>query len=331
MRTIALLLPFSLLLASCAQDEGAYATRGLRETDRTVGQPTPTTQNADRAASVAAYVNGRGVSWDELNERMAERVGGAVLQEVALERLLDEACARAGVTIREDDLADERELLLRTLEDDGVARNDASRSELLGEVLRRRGLGEAGFRSLLRRTAMSRALVRDEVVLSEDAVRRAYDLRYGPSYEARLIVTENASRAGDARQRLLLGEPIGDVAARYSTDTSALAGGRIPPINPADLSWPASVREAVRTTPVGTPTALVAIEGGYAVLVVERVVTPPSLGISEEERLRIARRDARLEAERLLMARLARDLLGNADVKIQSRALERSWGASRTP
>jgi hypothetical protein len=252
-------------------------------------------------------------------------VGGAVLQEVALERLLAEACAREGITITEEDLARERRLLIDTLADDDVATDDATRKELLGVLLRSRNLGEAGFDALLRRTAMSRALVRDEMTLSEDAIRRAADLRFGERYRARLIVTSTPAQGAEALRRLRAGEAFADVAAELSTDASAGAGGRIPLINPADLSWPAAIRRAVRSTPIGEPTPLIAIENGYALLVVEDVIVPDDGGRTEEEKRALARRDARLEAERLLMARLARDLLASADVDIPERALERSW------
>lgn len=313
-----------VLLAGCAaQNEGDYATRGLRETDRTVGART--TEPAARATDVAAYVNGVGIASDALMTRLAERAGGAVLQEMVLEHLLTEECARRGISITDDDLARERSLLIDTLRDDGVARDGATREEVLGEVLRRRRLGEAGFAALLKRTAMSRALVRDEVRLSEDAIRRARDLRWGVRYRLRLVTTDTPASAAAARRRLIDGESFTDVASEVSTDASAPAGGRVPLMNPADLSWPAALRRAVVTAPNGEPSAIIGVENGYAVVVVEDRITPPPSGLSPSEERELAQRDARLEAERLLMARLARDLLASSDVDIREPALARAW------
>jgi hypothetical protein len=67
------------------------------------------------------------------------------------------------------------------------------------------------------------------------------------------------------------------------------------------------------------------VENGYAIVMVEDVITPPSSGLSASEERELAERDARLEAERLLMARLARDLLDSADIDVRDRALSRSW------
>ncbi|GAB4514931.1 MAG: hypothetical protein Tsb0013_19380 [Phycisphaerales bacterium] len=315
------------MLAGCSgtptDSEYGYATRGLRETDRTIGDRA--IENDAQAGPVAAYANGTPIGWDVVRDRMAERVGGAVLREVVLEALLRERCRAAGIAITEDDLARERELLIATLRDDGVTLDRAGEESLLRELLDRRNLGEGGFRALLRRTAMSRALVRGDVELSESAIERARDLRYGTRYEARLIVVPTPAQGAEAARRLRAGEDFDDVARELSTDVSAGNGGRIPPVHPADLSWPAAVRQAVSSTPPGGLTALIAIENGYALLRVERAITPPASGLSSDEQRRVAERDARLEAERLLMARLANDLLATADVEIRDGALARAW------
>ncbi len=318
-------------LSGCASDGGGgelgYATRGLRETDHTVGTDRPNPSRS-RSNDLAAYVNGQGMVWDDIRTRMAERVGGAVLQEVVLERLLEETCAREGISISNDDLERERQLLIDTLADDGLELDGVSREALLVEILRRRNLGEAGFGALLLRTAMSRALVRDDVDLPPNAIDRAHDLRYGPRYEARLITTSTPADGTAALTRLRMGEPFDDVARDLSTDRSSATGGRIPSIHPADLSWPASIRQAVTRARIGEPTALIAIENGYALLVVEREITPPPSGLSAAEERAVATRDARLEAERLLMARLAWDLLAAADVDVLDSTLARAWERS---
>ncbi|MEM1424282.1 MAG: peptidylprolyl isomerase, partial [Planctomycetota bacterium] len=309
-------LALVVLLAGCAgggtgggeDTEFGFATRGLRESDRRVES------DDGRAGRVALYVNGNGVAWDDVHARMAERAGGAVLREVVLETLLEERCRATGIAITEGDLARERGLLLGTLRDDGVDLDRGSEETLLAELLRRRNLGERGFRALLRRTAMSRALVAGDVALSESAIDRAHDLRYGTRYEARLIVTPTPALGAEAARRVRAGEDFEDVARELSTDPSSATGGRIPDVHPADLSWPAAVRRAVAETPEGGLTSLVAVENGYALLRVVRAMTPDASGLSEADRRAVAERDARLEAERLLMARLANDLLGSADV-----------------
>ncbi|MEM1423210.1 MAG: peptidylprolyl isomerase, partial [Planctomycetota bacterium] len=160
---------------------------------------------------------------------------------------------------------------------------------------------------------------------SESAIDRAHDQRYGTRYEARLIVTPTPALGAEAARRLRAGEDFDDVARALSTDPSAIAGGRIPPVHPADLSWPAAVRTALESTTPGGLTPLIAVEGGYALLRMERAFAPAPSGLSAEREREIARRDARLEAERLLMAGLANDLLGIADVEIRDAALGRAW------
>ena len=171
---------------------------------------------------------------------------------------------------------------------------------------------------------MSRALIAGDVALSESAIDRAHDLRYGTRYEARLIVTPTPALGAEAARRLRAGEDFDDVAHALSTDPSAIAGGRIPPVHPADLSWPAAVRSSLSSIESGDLTPLIAVDNGYALLRLERAFTPPPSGLSADEERSVARRDARLEAERLLMAGLANDLLGIADVEIRDAALGRA-------
>ncbi len=319
-------------LAGCAssnQSEAEYATRGLSSPDRTVAVRVDDPRD-ETLTRTAALVNGVGVAWSDLLPRMTELAGAAALQETALEMLLTEACARRGISITDDDLTRERQLLIATLADDGIARDDASRDELLGQLLRERRLGTAGFEALLRRTAMSRALVRSEVVLSEAALRRAYELRHGTTYDCRIIVAGSPRAAARVLDRLRGGEAFADVAAQESTDASAASGGRVPPINPADLSWPAAIRDGVRGLSPGQLSAILPVENGYAVVRLERVNEPVGAPTFESARA-TAERDARLEAERLLMARLARDLLASADINPMQPALRRAYELAPRP
>ena len=174
---------------------------------------------------------------------------------------------------------------------------------------------------------MLRALVADQVTVSDDAVQRMYDRIYGPDYPARLIVTPTAIEASEAIQRIKSGEPFGVVAAEMSTDPSADRGGIIDPINTADPTWPQAIRatvEALMATgkvgQVGGVSDPILLDSGYAVLWLER--TP-----ARKQARRVAsvrpemERLVRVEQERLDMQREAR-ALGGADVTVLDPSLD---------
>ena len=313
-------------------DDTAYATRGLDATDRAVRpasdassvEATPASPPDAGQRRPVALVGGRALTWSDLTPHLAERAGGPVLEELVVEHLLERACAQQGIAITPSDLEREERLLLETLDADNIATDIARQRQLLEAIRQRRGLGDAAFAGLLRRSAMSRKLVQDEVDLSEHALRRAYDLRFGPTYTARAIVVPTIQQAHRA-QRELAEQPFATVATRLSTDASADRGGLLPPINPADLSWPAGIRRTVSTLQPRQTSDPVAVDTGYAILRLETVNRPAQEPPTFEAARAVVTRDARLEQERLLMARLARDLLAQADITVLDPTLAEAW------
>ena len=66
-----------------------------------------------------------------------------------------------------------------------------------------------------------------------------------------------------------LSRQFAEVAEQVSVDSSRLRGGLIGSISPADPSYPAALRTALERATLGEPTSVVALEQGYAILLVE--------------------------------------------------------------
>lgn len=298
------------------------ATRGLDRSERYVQNSGARAPSAQASATVA-MVDGMAVVWADLRAPLSEAAGGMVLEEVVLERLLERECARAGIVIDASDVAREQALLAETMA--GVVANEEERLALVAQVRRSRGLGEARFAALLRRNAMLRRLVRDDVRITPSAIEQSYLLRYGPTIRARIITTTTHESAADAAARVRAGEPFGEVAARVSTDESASRGGIIEPINPADPSYPEGLRLALERTRPGELSAIVALERGFALLLREPDDASDSDAPGIDEVRNALEHDVRMRQERLLMSALARRLLGAASVNVLDPSLNRSW------
>jgi foldase protein PrsA len=316
------LIILTLLLASCAtqersSDDPIDLTQGLDRTDDYLQSQGLT---EERRAAIErdrppAVLQGDDISWDDLAPLLAEAAGPEVLEEVVLERQLERECRRRAVRITSDDLESERLLLIETLTNATPVPDEAQADRLLLEVRRRRALGPLRFESLLRRSAMLRALVRTEVVVSQPDIERAYLLRYGPSYPARLIVVPTARQAESVMRRIRSGESFGELAAEVSTDVSGARGGLIDPINPADVSWPEAIRTMVVQLGPGDVGDPVLIEGGFAIVSRDGAANDPEMPDLAEVR-DIAERDARLQLERVRMTRLARQLIDDASLTV---------------
>lgn len=274
-------------------------------------------------ANVVALVDGSPVTWSELRPLLTEAAGGLVLEEIALERLLTREFVRYGLTLDNADIARERRLLIETLGEAAVT--ESERDAILRDIRRTRGLGDARFAGLMRRNAMLRKLVADDVQITDSTIEQAHQLRYGPRIPARIITTATTEQAMEALSRLRSGEAFGEVAARLSTDPSAARGGIIEPVNPSDPAYPQAFRAALSRAPVGTYTPAIALEQGFAILLREGDGAPEG-GVPPIDTVREAlERDVRMRQERLLMSALARQLIESARISVTDPSIDRSW------
>lgn len=273
-------------------------------------------------ARPAAIVNGRSVFWGELRPLLNEVSGAAMLQELILDRLIDDAALAAGITINADDLAGERRLMLEMLHDDP---NVAIR--LLDELRVQQGLGRIRFSALLKRNAVLRTLVRDRVEVTARDIERVYDALYGPKRQARLIVLPSLADARRTLARLENGESFVDLAIEVSTDASAARGGLLEPISRTDPSYPDTLLRTLWTLEAGIPSSPILLDDQYAVLLLVREIDAEPVDM-EHVRPAIERR-ARLNQERLRMEQLARSMMADVSVNVFDESLRESWNQMR--
>ena len=249
-----------------------------------------------------AIVNQTRLDLNDIQASLLEAAGADIVRERALDRAIAREAARRDLDVDEAGIAMERTLLLETLS------GDPDRAErLLAELRRGRGLGPVRFSALLRRNALLRILVAEDIVLAEDVVKGAWDKAHGARRVVRVIATRDLRSAEDARRRILAGEDFAVVAVESSMDSSALRGGRLAPISRLDPSWPAGFREAIFELEPGTLSPSIPVEGRMIVLEVLEEI--PADGVTFEEGRDRAERAAKLAAERLVMDRLARRLV----------------------
>jgi len=249
-----------------------------------------------------ALVGRERVTIAEIEPQLLEAVGGRIVRERVLDARLARAAAREGIEIDADDLQRERSLLTATLAE------DPDRAErLLDELRRNRGLGPIRFEALLRRTALLRRLVAEEVEITDAALEGAHDLAHGPRRVARIVVVEDLRAASDARRSLDAGTPFATVAVERSLDASADRGGLLAPVSRLDPSWPVAFRRAVFDAEIGRVSEPVRIDARTLLILVE--AERPGTGVSLDAARDDAEAAARLAIERLLMDRLARRLV----------------------
>ncbi|HJN71573.1 MAG TPA: hypothetical protein QF528_03170 [Phycisphaerales bacterium] len=145
-----------------------------------------------------------------------------------------------------------------------------------------------------------------KIKVTDASANRMFALIYGPKYPVQILVTSTLSQASIAREKLLSGERFSAVAATMSIDPSAIRGGNVAPISPADPLWPSSVREQIQTLQIGECSPPILIEDRWLLIAVTGQPTKQTVAIADvqEEMQQLSR----LAMEQLEMDRLSERL-----------------------
>ncbi|MGD9690796.1 MAG: peptidylprolyl isomerase [Phycisphaerales bacterium] len=297
-------------------------------------------------------MDGEPVGAAELQPWLMELAGGTALQELVIDRRLAQALSERRLALTPEAVERERDLLARTLAHGAGPRSGADGlpmltpdelSAALARLRRERGLGDARFAALLRRSAGLRLLVQDRVDVRADAIQQAYAIAYGERVLVRIIVVPTQGEAAAIRDRLLSPEAAGDLSSRFSIearthsiDPSAVrrggdanverGAGAIEPFSCEDPAYPSVIRQAARALAPGAVSPVLALDRGYALLLLEGVIAPTRTEPDPSPEIRAELESmVRLRLERLQMDRAASELLGRPGVSILDRSLEWNW------
>lgn len=308
---LVLLMVAQLLVASCAPSASISESPDTHPTSR---RPLP------RQEAPPLLLNNSAIRSDILWPALAEAAGGTTLQEYILDQALQTRCAADGITVTSADIQTELELIWQSLDRD---RDIAAR--LLEELKTRKGLGPTRFPALLRRNAMLRAIIRDDVTITEDDLRALYGQQYGTRYMLRIVTCSTRADADDILARARTGESLADLALLHSTDANSAANsGLIGPVSVFDSTYPLGIRQILDDLKPGEPSPILQLESAYAIVGLVHVLQPdesPTFDEAREDLMSLAR----LRQERILMESLARQLVAECDISIMDPSLGWSW------
>lgn len=294
-----------LLVAGCGSTPPRPDPTPARVSTR--GAPEP-------ASTIPLLVSGEPVPWSVLTPMLAEAAGVTVVEELALESALRSLLRARGLAIGDEEIQRERARWLELLESEGVPTSAET------QIRRRRGLGPERFRRLLWRNAALRALVEPgEVMVTDDELALARQIRRGERFSASGLVYPDANAAVRALERIR-GDGRGTTASFFE-----LASSRTPPpwhgvISPFDPAYPDALRRAIRTTAPGQMTGVIGGDDGFTIALVHARVAPSTDTPGDDDALR---RELETRKSRLAMERLAARLLASTTTHAMDRHL--SW------
>jgi parvulin-like peptidyl-prolyl isomerase len=256
---------------------------------------------------VIAIISGKPITQQDMWAYLVEASGSKIFQEILLSCAIQHALKQKQLPeITQEEIDYERNVLVRTLQN-----NNASDLEL---VLSKRGYGENRLHAICQRNAGLRKLVQPKINVTEASVYRMYSLIHGPKFPVQLIVTSTLEQASQARKKIQDGELFTTVAATMSIDPSAVRGGLVVPISPADPLWPNSIRELIQTLDIGVCSPPVLIEDRWVIITVTgqpSTQTVPLRDVRQE-----MQQLSRLAMEQLEMDRLSKRLRTTAKSNI---------------
>lgn len=320
-----LLLWAGQLLYGC---HGAADSRQSRAGTTATPQPQRVIQEGPQPVATlidarpAAMVNGKTVTWGELRPALNEMAGGQALQDLILDRKINELLAGSRLTIAEDDVAAERKALLESLSaDPNIA------MAMLDDWRDRQNMGRIRFEALMRRNAGLRTLVRKNVKITEQSLREMREMVHGEKRQGRMISVPDLKTAESAINLIKGGTTFADAAAQMSTDSSAARSGLLDPISRVDPACPEAVRQALWTLNPGEMSGPLQVGDHYViVMLVKRIAGD---GIAMEEARPALERLARMSQEQVLMDQLSRTILADTSVNIFDESLNESWARNK--
>jgi parvulin-like peptidyl-prolyl isomerase len=185
-------------------------------------------------AGVAAVVNGRQITLQQLAAECVTRHGVEVLEGSIHHKVLEQACREKRIEITQADLDEE---VARAAVSMGIT-NSQGQPDLQKwhqMVTAEKGLTiELYHHDVVWPTVALKKLIGDTVQVSEDDLKKGYEANYGPRVRCRAIVLNNSRKAQEVWEKARQNpteEFFGELAEQYSIEASSrVLRGEVPPI-----------------------------------------------------------------------------------------------------
>jgi parvulin-like peptidyl-prolyl isomerase len=266
------------------------------------------TAQASQQPGVAAIVNGKQITDEQLGQECLRRFGEEVLESIVNKHLIWQACQQRGVTITEQDVEDEINQMAGNF--------GLSTDRWLTMLEQERDISPSEYRrEIIWPTLALRRLAAAQIEVTDEELQKAFQAEYGPKVKVRLISVSSLQKAEQLqKQAAAAPDTFGDLAKEHSEDAnSASARGLIPPIR--RFVGPASVEEVAFGLQEGQVSPVVSVANQHLILKCEKHI--PETYISSEHlpkiesRLRDQLRDQKL---RTAAAELFEELQTNSEV-----------------
>ncbi|MGD0387337.1 MAG: peptidyl-prolyl cis-trans isomerase [Tepidisphaeraceae bacterium] len=290
---------------------------------------------------VIATVQGDIITRKDLEPVLIEGYGLKALLVLVQLDLAEQEAARQHVAVTPDDVANERAITMDNLrremeqmESNGQPTTQPQNlsteqeNQLLDQLLAQQHVSRAEFGLILKVNAYLRKMAEPKVNanLTEDEIRRQFNVMYGEKVVVHYIVCNNMSEVADVRRDLAAGKSFEDVARLRSVDRrTAALGGELPPFTLSDTWPPPEFKQVVFNLKVGEVSDAVQIHNHIYIAKLIDVI-PPAHARFEDYRDVVKKElyDSTVQAAMGTMRdQLAKQALGS--LRIRNPVLAQQW------
>lgn len=251
---------------------------------------------------IAAKINGHAITTRELAEAVIERHGAEVLEGMIDRKLLEQAVAKSGSQVTQDEMTAE---IHRAAINSGITRTDgtADVGRWLEMITEQPGVTKDMYlRDVVWPTVALKKLAQDHVEVAEEDIRKGYDANYGPRVICRAIVLNNFRQATEVWQNARDNpsvENFAHLAEKFSIEIGSRSqGGQVPPIQ--KHGGQPTLEDAAFQLQANELSGVIQVGDKYVILFCEGMTDPVNVSFAEVRSL--IEEDVREKKYRLAMA-----------------------------
>ncbi|MCA9122652.1 MAG: peptidylprolyl isomerase [Planctomycetaceae bacterium] len=278
---------------SISKPESATAQAPVRQvapTTRTA--PAPATRpvaaavsdNSQQIPKVMAVVNGQQITREELANECLQRYGKDVLESIVNKHLIWQACQKYNIAITDGDVENEIEQM--------ASKFGLPKDRWLTMLERERDITADRYRrEIIWPTLALRRLANEQIDVTEDELKKAFESEYGPKVKVRMISVSSRAKAEDIRKHALANPAkFGDLAKEFSEDANtAAARGIIPPIR-KHIGYP-EVEQTAFALKEGEISQVIPVANQHLILMCEKHLPESYVASTQMDQIQTQLRD----------------------------------------
>jgi len=225
------------------------------------GAETPSSKDATNLPQIVAEVNGEKISREEFAQECLLHYGSEVLESMINKYLIVQECQRRQITVTKDEVDEEIKRL--------AAKFSLPVEQWFRMLKQERGITPSQYaKEIIWPMLALRKLASTQLDVTPEELQAEFESHYGPSIRVRIITTDKPEEAQWLRQQAAADPAhFGDLAKKYSQDSSASAKGLVQPIR--RHVGPKEIEEAAFALRDGQVSDVLSVHNQYLILLRE--------------------------------------------------------------